>query len=124
MKIPSTTRRKISFCKKLRQEQTEAEFLLWRRLKAKRFLGLKFRRQHPLPPYILDFYCPELNLCIELDGYFHAFDGADQKDKKRQNFIESKGIKVIRYPNTYIKQNLDDVLEDIAAKCQGLQSSP
>lgn len=59
------------FARQLRNEQTDAEHLLWRHLRNRQFLALKFRRQYPMPPYVLDFYCAELALVIELDGGQH-----------------------------------------------------
>jgi len=111
----------ISFCRNLRQHQTEAEIILWGAIRNRRLGNFKFRRQYPYPPYILDFYCDKLRLALELDGYVHAYPDQDKKDKDRQDFIESKGITVIRYPNTYIKEELDEVLEDILTKCKELQ---
>ena len=99
----------IQNARELRKNQTEAEKLLWSKLRNKQLNGFKFRRQHPFPPYILDFFCEELNLAIECDGGQHT----EEKDKKRSNFIESNNIKILRYWNNEIIDNIEGVLEDI-----------
>ena len=75
--------------------------------------GFKFRRQHGIGRYIVDFYCPELKLAIEVDGDIHAIAENIEKDVSRQEYIESLGIQVKRYKNDDIKHNLDSVLKDL-----------
>jgi very-short-patch-repair endonuclease len=101
--------------KNLRNNMTKAEIIFWSKLKGKQ-LGYKFRRQHGIGNYIVDFYCPELRLIIELDGYPHGFDSQIKKDKERQNFLESLGFVVYRYMNNDIVNNLNGVLDDLIAK--------
>ncbi len=79
--------------RQLRRKTTDAENQLWYYLRAGRLAGLKFRRQHPAPPYILDFYCDSAKLVVELDGAQHSA-GADSA---RTNALERKGLKVIRF---------------------------
>ena len=95
----------------LRSHMPKAERLLWWRIKGKNLAGLRFRRQHGIGPYIIDFYCPELNLAIELDGLSH--DYIVEYDIRRQAYIESLGIKVLRYANKDVLENLDCVLAGI-----------
>lgn len=77
----------------LRNRPTRSEELPWLQLKGKRLAGFKFRRQHGVGPYILDFYCPEGKLAIELDGASHDSDEARQRDQRRQAYIEEFGIR-------------------------------
>ena len=97
----------------LRRSIPEAEVMLWSRLKCHQLLGCKYRRQYNVGPFVLDFFSAEIKLGIELDGERHFHSGVREYDRKRQQFIESFGIKVIRILNTEIFQNLDGVLEMI-----------
>ena len=101
----------ISLARQLRREQTNAERLLWRLLRNKRFCGLKFRRQHPIEPYVLDFYCHEERLGIELDGGQHAAPATQRSDTARTAFLESKGITIVRFWNHEVLQDPVAVLE-------------
>jgi len=97
----------------LRSEMPKAELLLWLEIRNKRLDGYKFRRQVGIGPYIVDFYCPSLRLVIEIDGDSHFEDGAEEKDKARQSFLEEKGIRVLRFTNTDVYQNIEQVMEGI-----------
>lgn len=99
--------------KRLRNHSTKAEIIFWQHLKAKQINGLKFRRQHGLGNYILDFYCPEKRLAIELDGNVHGFGDKTIHDKEIQAAIESLGIKVLRFYNTDVLLNIQGVLKTI-----------
>jgi very-short-patch-repair endonuclease len=99
--------------KKLRNESTEAEWALWQELKGSRFQELKFVRQYSVGPYILDFYCPEVRLAIELDGQQHAEDQIQVHDEERTQFLMDKNIVVIRFWNNQIFNNLGHVLKEI-----------
>ena len=101
----------LSLARTLRRGQTNAERLLWRLLRRKRFCGLKFRRQHPIEPYVLDFYCHEERLGIELDGGQHAAPDTQRSDTERTAFLESKGITIIRFWNHEVLQDPVAVLE-------------
>tara|TARA_Y100000588_G_scaffold57710_1_gene55678 strand:- start:9311 stop:9682 length:372 start_codon:yes stop_codon:yes gene_type:complete len=102
--------------KALRNNMPSAEVILWTHLKRKRFQGLKFRRQYGIDRYVVDFYCPKLRLAIELDGINHLEKKQKLKDQKRQAEIESFGIKVLRYMNTDIYDNIDGVVENLNCK--------
>ena len=110
--------------RRLRSDMTGPETRLWAKLRARQLRGLKFRRQHGIGPYIVDFYCPEQSLVIEVDGDSHA--DADQmlKDQLRDRYLQSLGLRVIRYFNDDIVKNLDGVLEDLAEKLSSGSTSP
>ena len=103
---------------------TGPETRLWSRLRARQLQGLKFRRQHGIGPYIEDFYCPERSLVIEVDGASHA--DADQvvKDRQREQYLQSLGLRIIRYINDDILKNLDGVLENLAERLLPRSTSP
>ena len=101
----------ISLARQLRRKQTNAERLLWRLLRNNRFCGLKFRRQHPIEPYVLDFYCHEERLGIELDGGQHAAPATQRSDTARTALLESKGITIVRFWNHEVLQDPVAVLE-------------
>lgn len=94
---------------------TEAEIILWNRIRRKQINNLQFNRQKPLGNYIVDFYCPTKKLVIEIDGGQHYEDGEIIKeDKEREKFLkEVLGLKVIRFTNIDIMQNLGSVMDKI-----------
>jgi len=108
----------------LRRNMTKAEFLLWQKLKAKQLEGVKFRSQYGVGQFVVDFYCTELKLAIELDGDSHFQDGAQEYDWERQAFIESVGIRFLRFTNDEVYGNLDGVLERILQKIGELRDTP
>lgn len=96
----------------LRKEETKAEKILWRALRGNK-LGVKWRRQHPIDMYILDFYSPQINLCVELDGSPHKAKENKEYDKYREEYLKNKNIKTLRFWNSEIEKNIDTVLEKI-----------
>ncbi|MBM4055592.1 MAG: endonuclease domain-containing protein [Planctomycetes bacterium] len=100
----------------LRRNMTNAEIYLWSKLKGKQINGLKFRRQYGINQYIVDFYCPELRLAIEIDGGVHYYDSRRVTDLQRKNDIEVLGIKVLRYTNIDVIKNIKGVIQDIIEK--------
>ncbi len=96
----------------LRNNGTPAEATLWKGLKAKQ-LGVRFRRQFSVGNYVLDFYCHSQKLAIELDGDYHSSEQQVQKDFKREEFLNSVGIIVMRFHNDEVRQNVSAVLERI-----------
>jgi very-short-patch-repair endonuclease len=100
--------------RQFRGSMTDAEVILWSRLKGRQLLGCKFRRQYSLGSFVIDFFSVEIKLGIELDGYSHVQPGAPECDLKRQQFIESFGIRIVRIFNAKVHENLDGVLEMIA----------
>ena len=101
------------FRKSLRSSLTSAEAFLWNHLKQRKLFGRKFRRQHGIGNFIVDFYCASEKLAIELDGQVHMNPTAHGKDEKRTEFIESKGITVIRFENKMVFDFLPSVLKEI-----------
>lgn len=94
----------------LRQASTTAEQLLWRHLRNRQLAGAKFRRQHPLGPYILDFVCLEQGLVIELDGGQHADLQAQAYDQQRSAWLQQQGLRVLRFWNHEVVQQTNEVL--------------
>ena len=112
----------LEFAKSMRHTATNAEHLMWQLLRAKRFMNLKFRRQHVIAPYIVDFYCHEIGLVIELDGGQHGTDDAIEYDAERTKFLEALGLTVVRYWNHDVLRRMDVVLEDLWQRCFELKS--
>ena len=106
--------------RELRKNLTPAERKLWQKLRMKQMAGFKFRRQHQIGPYIVDFYCPELYLIIEIDGNIHVDPQITRNDKIRQRELERRGFKVIRYNNNEVIWNINGVLHDILKNCENL----
>ena len=109
-------RRNLVLKKKLRRELTPAERKLWSALSGQQMVCLKFRRQHGVGPYILDFYCPERRLAVEVDGDVHAFPGKDILDRRREQYLGTLGIQVVRYMNNDVLENFDGVVDDLYGK--------
>jgi very-short-patch-repair endonuclease len=99
--------------KELRSHSTSAEAVLWRSIKNRQLEGRRFRRQFSVGNYILDFYCPEEKLAVELDGADHFTVEGLYYDEKRENFLNQKGIRVIRIENKHVFKLHDMVLEYI-----------
>ena len=106
----------------MRHTATDAEHLMWQLLRAKRFMNLKFRRQHVIAPYIVDFYCHELGLVIELDGSQHNTDDCRAYDFERTKFLEALGLKVVRYWNHDVLRRTVVVLADLWQVCTELKN--
>ena len=99
---------------KIRNNPTEPERLLWTRLKSSQ-LGVKFRRQMGINNYIVDFYCPERHLVIELDGDSHYTVAGKARDAERDAFLQANKIRVLRFTNDEVMQNMDGVLARIVS---------
>jgi very-short-patch-repair endonuclease len=99
--------------KELRNNPTQAEAFLWGYLKGSQLKGRKFRRQASIKSFIVDFYCPEEKLVVELDGDIHFDDEVKKYDEERTKKIESEGIKLIRFENQDVLLNLKSVLSEI-----------
>ncbi len=96
----------------LRNDMPEAEQKLWWVIRGRQMEGFKFRRQYGVGPYVLDFYCPELRLGIEIDGDSHFQEGGQERDRNRDEFIRSKGITILRFTNLDVKLRLQGVVDD------------
>jgi len=108
-----TTWKHVMAARKLRQEETEAEKVLWKALRGKRLNGLKFRRQHPYENTILDFFCVEHQLVVELDGSVHDLPDQAETDEERTKFLNEHGLRVVRFRNEDILKSLPIVLQKI-----------
>lgn len=115
--MPKGTRRPTAeqreFAQRLRYELTDCEQLLWQRLRNRQLGGFKFRRQYPLPPYVLDFYCAELHLAVELDGGQHFGGEALRRDSERSRYLGIYGIRVLRFSNREVLAQTPEVLAEI-----------
>lgn len=96
---------------------TPPELRLWNVLRS-RPNGFKFRRQHPVGPYILDFFCPAAALVIEIDGMAHDMGGNPERDERRDSWLAGQGILTLRFAATDIRDNLDCVVTHIAEHCR------
>ena len=105
----------------MRSEMTDAERVLWQQLRAHRLDGLRFRRQTPIGRYIVDFVCHECRLIVELDGGQHA---ESQRDVTRDHWLESKGFRVLRFWNSDVFKNREEVLKTILSAARGASTSP
>ena len=97
----------------LRKTETTSERILWKKLRGKQLDGYRFRQQHGYGPYILDFYCPSLRLCIELDGEVHEQECVKLKDEDRTSFLRQQRIHVLRIKNEEVENNIEEVLMKI-----------
>jgi very-short-patch-repair endonuclease len=104
-------RRPTSFARKLRNNATDAELVLWRHLSRRQLAGFKFSRQMPVGPYVCDFMCRQAALVIELDGGQH--DEREPLDKARTAYISSEGFRVLRFWNNEVLENVEGVLTRI-----------
>ncbi|MGD1945007.1 MAG: endonuclease domain-containing protein [Croceivirga sp.] len=99
--------------KELRRHLTSAEAFLWKHLQQKKLEGKKFRRQHSIDSFIVDFYCAAEKLIIELDGEVHSNPITEERDAKRDAYLNRLGYKVIRFENKMVFEHLSSVLQEI-----------
>ena len=98
----------------MRRYPTPAEALLWKRLRKRQVKDFRFRRQHPIVRFIVDFYCAESKLVVEVDGSVHDEHGHDEYDADRQQFLEALGLRVLRFTNDEVVGDTDVVVDVIA----------
>ena len=108
----------VDRARSFRKRETWAEKLVWRWLRDRRFNGYKFRRQHPLGKYSLDFFCEEAELNIELDGSQHGFPDQQRHDTEREAFLKSRGIKTLRFWNSGLRKNAQSIRDTIFNELQ------
>ncbi len=113
LRAPNVT---LKRARKLRREMTLPEAMLWQALRKGRLAGLRFRRQHPIGPYILDFYCAEARLAVEVDGLAHDTEGQARRDERREAWLAERGIRVLRFRAGDVLK--DERLEDVLAAIQ------
>jgi very-short-patch-repair endonuclease len=99
---------KIAFARKLRSDMTPPEARIWARLRV-RDMGISFRRQHPVGPYILDFYCAKARLAIEIDGLVHTTEDRPERDEQRDVWLAAQGIETLRIPASDVMADPDEV---------------
>ena len=110
--------------RRLRRDATDVERALWRRLRGKRLDGLKFRRQHVIGRFVLDFYCHECRLAVELDGGQHGEAAQRRRDDARTAFLERRGVAVLRYSNLEALRQTEAVLEDLRRRAAARRRPP
>ncbi len=110
-----STKRTEQNAKALRKSLTPTEELFWKIVRNRNLLGLKFRRQHPIGPFIADFYCHELKLVVEIDGDVHELEDVKQRDAQRENYIRELGLKVLRFQNDDVFKNAHLIEEALQA---------
>ena len=113
----------VPYAKMLRQNMTLGEIALWREIKGKK-LGVRFSRQIPIDQYIVDFYCKNLQLAIEVDGSIHFKNEQQNKDIFRQNRLESLGVVLVRFNDLDVKNNLSLVLEELKNTIKKIKPTP
>ena len=113
----------VDLAKKLRLNMTLGEIALWREIKGKK-LGVQFSRQIPIDRYIVDFYCKDLQMAIEVDGSIHFEEGQKEKDILRDKKLRALGVRVIRFSDLDVKNNLGWVLDQIREEVEILKPTP
>lgn len=107
----------------LRRNMTQPEIVLWMKLKRKQIDGHRFRRQYSVASYVMDFYCPDLRLAIEIDGASHDRPNAKEYDQEREEQINQLGITIIRFTNSQIETKLEEVMQYIRETSASLRGS-
>ncbi len=102
--------------RQMRHKPTKAEEILWQHVRNRQIAGFKFRRQHSIERFIVDFYCAETELIIEVDGPIHQYQ--EQEDILRQEFIENQGLRVLRFSNDDVINHISLVLDQISGACR------
>jgi len=113
-----------AFARRLRRQLTLPEGLLWRALKGRRFLGPHFRKQHPIGPYILDFYCDSAKLCVEVDSYVHGTEDRPERDERRDAWLLSLGVRTLRLRASLVLRDMDATLRTIQAEIESGDPGP
>jgi len=106
----------------LRKNQTDAERILWNHVRDRRLAGYKFRRQHPIGPFVVDFVCLDQRLIVELDGGQHALQ--IEEDRERSVFLESRGYSILRFWNNEVLLNMGGVLQTMLSLLKGIPLTP
>jgi very-short-patch-repair endonuclease len=111
MNAPKPT---VANARRLRKEMSPPEVMLWFAIRRGQLEGFKFRRQHPVGPYVLDFFCPAARLDVEIDGYDHCIGDRPARDANRDRWLLSQGIRTLRIPARDVMQSVDGALAAIA----------
>ncbi|WP_293678383.1 endonuclease domain-containing protein [uncultured Phenylobacterium sp.] len=115
-----TPRPTKDFAKSLRRSMSLPEVLLWQALKGGGLEGLRFRKQHPIGPYILDFYCARLRLAVEVDGGSHGFGDRPDRDERRDAWLREQGIHTLRMSASLVLESVDDALRTILGEVEAM----
>jgi very-short-patch-repair endonuclease len=116
LRKPALNEEALAFARSMRHEQAPAEAKLWSCLRNRRLNGFKFRRQHPHPPFIADFYCHGSKLIVEVDGASHY--EREAYDASRTAYLQRNGMRVVRFLNVDVRLHLVAVLEAILSECE------
>jgi len=119
---PAVKEKMVEIARQFRKEPTRGEAILWDVLRNRNFQGLKFRRQQPIGPFVVDFYCPEKRLIVEVDGPIHA--SQVEADRNRQNLLESLNLWFVRLKTSEVENDLRTVLRKIQAAIMSTPSPP
>ena len=111
--------RTVANARRLRREMTLPEVLLWTAIRGGRIDGFRFRRQHPIGPYVLDFYCAAANLALEVDGSAHDRPDQMRHDRARAEWLAVERIRILRLPAKYVLDDMDGVCRTIQAELRG-----
>ena len=111
--------RTIKRARELRGGKSLPEVLLWRAIRRKALADLRFRRQAPMGPYVLDFYCKEVRLAVEVDGYSHNMGDQPERDQRKDAWLAKQGIRVLRLPAQTVLKDMDTALRTIVAWASG-----
>jgi very-short-patch-repair endonuclease len=114
-----TSRQTRDNARQLRRALTPPEARLWVALKGRALADLRFRRQHPIGPYVLDFFCAGARLAVEVDGESHGFGNRSERDERRDAWLAERGVRTLRIPAIEVRDNLDGVVTMIVAASQG-----
>ena len=112
----SKQERNVARARSLRASMSLPEVLLWRQLRQN--TEAKFRRQHPLGPYVLDFYCAAAKLCVEIDGIAHSMGNRPERDAARDDWLGGRGIEIVRIPATDVLRSPIDTAEALIRRCR------
>jgi very-short-patch-repair endonuclease len=116
MQAPEAT---VELARRLRREMTPPEARLWMALRKRAAGGLRFRRQHPIGPYVLDFYCDSAKLAVEVDGFAHVTGDHPERDARRDEWLSLRGIRTLRIDARDVRDELDGVVGLIVAVAKG-----
>ena len=116
--------RTIGRAKELRAAMSLPEVLLWKQLRRRGLEGLRFRRQHPVGPYILDFYCEDARLAVEVDGEGHGYGDRPGHDERRDRWLAGRGVAVLRLPARLVLKDMDSAIRTILAQVETLGMQP
>lgn len=119
--IPYQSHLKL-LARKLRNDSTLGEILLWQEIKNKQLMGFDFHRQKPLLKYIVDFYCTELNLVIEIDGYSHEDEAQYEYDLNREAELKRYNLEIIRFTEQEVRKDMENVLRTLLAYIENYQA--